>query len=225
MRKFQKSLAVILSVLMLTLLFAVGAGATSTSAITLSANKQGVAVGETFTVSVNVTGDPSGVQAKLSFEKDKVEFVSAAINESLKPTNTLSNSYIVKEDYVEFMLLSADATVEGAWITFTFKAKTSAVTTSAGFSLDDAVAVIGEAKETPAVTNLSVGITPSAQTGTLGDLNGDGEVDLLDLVRMKKDLAITAPATTVNDVNKDSLFNADDATLMIQYILGTITSF
>lgn len=225
MRKIQKSLAVILSVLMLTLLFAVGAGAASTTAYTLTADKQTVAAGESFTVSLNVTGDTAGVQAKLNFEADKVQFVSVAINDALKPTNTLDNSYVVKDNYVEFMLITADATVEGSLITFTFSAKEDIQSASASFTLGDAVAVVGEAKEEPTVTGVSVGITSSVVTGTLGDLNNDGAVNLLDLVRMKKDLSITAPVTAVNDVNKDSLFNADDAALLIQYILGTITQF
>ncbi len=225
MRKIQKTLAVILSVLMLTVFFAVGASATSTTAFSLVTDKQVVANGEAFTISVNVTGAPEGVQAKLNFEADKAQFVSVAINDALKSINTLNNSYVVKDGYVEFMLIGTNASVEGSFISFTFAAKDDILSTSASFTLSDAVAVVNEAKETPEVTDVSVGITSSVESGVLGDLNNDGKVNILDLVRMKKDLSITAPVSTVNDVNKDSLFNADDATTLIQYILGTITQF
>ncbi len=55
-----------------------------------------------------------------------------------------------------------------------------------------------------------------------GDVNTNGNVDVLDLVRLKKIAALQADATAKSDINRDSLCNSDDMTILRQVLLGTL---
>ncbi len=59
----------------------------------------------------------------------------------------------------------------------------------------------------------------------LGDVNADGKIDLLDLLRYKLYLAgKSVNFRTVNgDLNADKTYNANDISLLIQFLLGEIT--
>ena len=55
-----------------------------------------------------------------------------------------------------------------------------------------------------------------------GDVNTNGNVDVMDLVRLKKIAALQADATAKSDINRDSLCNSDDMTILRQVLLGIL---
>lgn len=57
-----------------------------------------------------------------------------------------------------------------------------------------------------------------------GDLNGDGKIDILDLIRLKKNSAADDKKTDVSDINGDGLVNSADIALLKKYLLGVITT-
>lgn len=223
MSKFKKLTAIVLLVAFSITFMAFGVSAESTSMISLSADKAAVNPDDTLTVSFAVTGSPKGVQGTLEYDSDKFDYVGAVVSNSLADINDANDTFNASVGSVKFAAVASDTTTDGTWFTFTFTAKDNAAG-NAEFKVLNAVSAIAGGKETPTVNNLTVSF-PSATSGTKGDLNADGEINILDLVRIKKDLANSASVTEVNDLNNDAKFNADDATLMIQYILGTITEF
>ena len=66
-----------------------------------------------------------------------------------------------------------------------------------------------------------------AVTVTLGDINGDGAVDLRDLVRLKKYIADngTDAVVAAADLNNDSEINSADMICLERYLLGEISDF
>lgn len=62
---------------------------------------------------------------------------------------------------------------------------------------------------------------------TLGDINGDGAVDLRDLVRLKKYIADngTEAVAAAADLNNDSEINSADMICLERYLLGEISDF
>lgn len=70
--------------------------------------------------------------------------------------------------------------------------------------------------------------TATAQT-IMGDVNGDGKIDVRDVVLVQKQvlgkIALTAQQLAVADVNGDELIDARDVVLIMQRALGKISSF
>ncbi len=75
---------------------------------------------------------------------------------------------------------------------------------------------------------LIMSTTVSAQT-IMGDVNGDGRVDVKDVVLIQKHvlgkISLTAQQRDVADVNGDGLIDARDVTLVMQRSIGKITTF
>ena len=60
----------------------------------------------------------------------------------------------------------------------------------------------------------------------MGDLNGDGKIDVYDLCAMKK--AVLSGETESfgsADINGDDVVNSDDLSLLKKFIMGEIKSF
>ena len=60
----------------------------------------------------------------------------------------------------------------------------------------------------------------------IGDLNGDGVIDIYDLCKMRK--AVLSGDTDnfgTADINGDDAINSDDLTLLKKFIMGEINSF
>jgi len=70
--------------------------------------------------------------------------------------------------------------------------------------------------------------TGAAQT-ILGDINGDGRIDVKDVVLIQKHIlgkiSLTAQQREVADVNGDGLLDARDVALMMQRSIGKISTF
>lgn len=54
-----------------------------------------------------------------------------------------------------------------------------------------------------------------------GDINGDDAVDILDLIRMKKNLVAESSAEDM-DLNADKAVNSTDLVCMLKFLLGLI---
>lgn len=57
-----------------------------------------------------------------------------------------------------------------------------------------------------------------------GDLNGDSKIDILDLIRLKKNSAADDKKKDVSDLNGDGFVNSADIALLKKYLLGVIAA-
>ena len=74
---------------------------------------------------------------------------------------------------------------------------------------------------------LSMALNPAVEyyTPETGDMNADGYINILDLVRMKKKLVDLSDAKKAYDVTGDGVFNASDLIEMRKFLLGVTDVF
>lgn len=71
---------------------------------------------------------------------------------------------------------------------------------------------------------LGKNINVEAQARSIGDINGDGSIDIRDLVRLKKILAsLTEDGAEASDLNADGDIGTADLVILRRYLLGTIS--
>ena len=75
------------------------------------------------------------------------------------------------------------------------------------------------------LANLALTTEEEIKPDIMGDANGDGVIDIRDLVCMKKMSAELIDVTDNADTNGDGIFDAEDITLLRKYLLGIISSF
>ena len=88
--------------------------------------------------------------------------------------------------------------------------------------------VTNQAGDIFSYNSVTTDVTISDQAHTLGDVTGDGTVNLIDAVYVIQyyngTKTLTATEKTAADVNKDGVVNLTDALKIIQYYNGKITS-
>ena len=63
----------------------------------------------------------------------------------------------------------------------------------------------------------------SSQLSSVGDLNGDGEINIIDLVRLKKVLVGSAESgRTTSDLDRNRDTNSADLIILRKFLLGAI---
>ena len=72
---------------------------------------------------------------------------------------------------------------------------------------------------------LNMALTKEEEPYQLGDANCDGEINILDLVCMKKMAAEIVESNETADVTGDGMVDAEDLTAMTQYLIGIIDDF
>ena len=173
------------------------------------------AVGEQLALNLNITGGAAvaGYQATIQFETTALRYVSGANGDYLP-----SGAFFV-EPKVEGNLVKLNATSlagesngDGTLATLTFEviaAKASTLTLSDVLLTDSA----GDAS-VPKIENAQI----TEPTGLKGDVNGDGTVNIQDLVLVALNLGKTGQNAA--DVNGDRVINIQDLVL-VAGALGT----
>ena len=213
----KKMIAALLSLCLLCSFVAVTASAADSVDFRVDV-PDSVVVGQTFTVTVSVSevADGRGVTAKLNYDQEALEFVSAAGENGAIVHHKVENSR------VNLVLEKIEPTTfSGTLMTVTFQAK--AITDSTSLSLTDCVASYGQGSETNSypsgVENAAVTIAPRP----LGDVTCDGEVTATDysrlLAHVKKVSIITDEATLeAADVTGDGKITATDYSRLLAHV-------
>lgn len=91
------------------------------------------------------------------------------------------------------------------------------------------VDVTNQAEDIFSYNSVTTDVTVSDAAHTLGDVSGDGKINLIDAVYAIQyyngTKTLTASEKTAADVNKDGTVNLTDALMIIQYYNGKITTF
>lgn len=174
----------------------------------------------TVTVTLSVSEARKGVQAVVDFDSTKLTYASAEILSSeLSDFNTVESSVKATEAGIRIMLVSKTA-VSGDLIKLSFTVADDAVG-KADFTVSDLKTVGSDGN----VTTDTAGSASVAITIKPGDINGDGSVDVRDLVRIKKYLAKATTDIVVENSDLDgngSVENADMVILRKGLIDGTL---
>ncbi len=156
-----------------------------------------------------------GIQAILTFDSSLLRFDSAETAEALTPYNKIDDSVLLTDEGVMIILAGKQ---KGDWITISFTAIAGASGTAV-LALKDLKTVdgTGVASEDTA-ESVSVVLT-----ALIGDANGDGDVNICDLVRMKKYLASrdTVEIVTGNaDCDRDGVIDTGDLVSLRKILLA-----
>lgn len=156
-----------------------------------------------------------GIQGILTFDSSLLRFDSAETAEALTPYNKIDDSVLLTDEGVMIILAGKQ---KGDWITISFTAIAGASGTAV-LALKDLKTVdgTGVASEDTA-ESVSVVLT-----ALIGDANGDGDVNICDLVRMKKYLASrdTVEIVTGNaDCDRDGVIDTGDLVSLRKILLA-----
>lgn len=137
--------------------------------------------GDEVCVTLSTTELCYGIQAVLAYDSEVLTYSSVEFEGAAADINRSESSAAATDEGVRLILVGEQ---QGAWVTVRFTAVAGASATTV-LSLNGLKTVdgTGAAVET-AADAVSVTVTPLK-----GDANGDGEIDIRDLVRIKKYLA------------------------------------
>ena len=183
--------------------------------------------GEEVSVPITIKNNPglNNLSVVLSYDVDKFTLVSTKngdvfldkeFDEELKDDGSCKFTWIS----------STDNTCDGVLVTMTFKAADSIEEGEYNITFADSVA--SDSTEEEKYLVLVDGTIVNSIT-MLGDVNGDGEVDFADGIRILKHdvglIDLTGDALVTGDVNGDGEVDFADAILVLKFDVGLISSF
>ena len=159
----------------------------------------------------------SGIQFVLEYDKTALEYASAEISKTIYEYNGENDSVLSNENGLRIALVgNLDLGTEGKWISLFFD-PISGVSGSAVFSANSIKAVTNTSEYIECV---SEPCSVSVNAVIYGDVNGDREVNIKDLVRFKKYFAGISGLVEQNaDLNDDSEIDSGDMTELRKRLL------
>ena len=135
-----------------------------------------------------------GMQATLKYDSQVLTYASAELKGAAAEANKAENSVTVTDDGIKLIIVGEQ---KGEWITIVFTVAEEFSGTT-GVELDDIKTIDRSGNVTDGnAQELFVDIKV-----VLGDINGDGEIDIRDLVRLKKYL-VYPDNTDIVEANAD----------------------
>lgn len=167
-----------------------------------------------------------------------VDFIANDADD-VPPEDAEVNSFLVAHDdgagtvqlvYVNAALTPKSASETLFTVNFTVKAGAALGSTgSFAVSSEGAYSTAAQLVTGTNVTSETFTVTVQENTGLLGDVNGDGNINAKDATLVLQHaidlIHLTEEQVRIADVNKDGNVNAKDATLILQYAIGIIEGF
>lgn len=167
-----------------------------------------------------------------------VDFIANAADD-VPPEGAAVNSFLVAHDdgagtvqlvYVNAALMPKNASETLFTVNFTVKAGAALGSTgSFTASSEGAYSTAAQLVTGTGVTDKTFTVTVQENTGLLGDVNGDGEIDSRDatlILRYAVGLTeFSNDQFLLADVTKDGEVDSRDATMILRYAVGLITEF
>ena len=192
-------------------------------------SKPVIHVGDAFTLDLRVENihDLAGWQFDIAFDPTVLEAVAVSEGDFLNPDGNSTffqkgriDNATGKITKLSSARLSEDGVSgRGMLLSVTFTAKTSGQTQ---LRLDNFQLAAITGVSIPSVAN-EVVITVEGRLAT-GDVNRDGQVNILDMVLVARHFGKTVPANSEIDMNGDSVINIQDLIIVAQHLGESTTS-
>ena len=178
-----------------------------------------LAVGERMNVNIQITNgqDVAGYELIVSFDPTALRYIEGA-NADYLPAGTLAVSPIVSDKTVYIAATSifgAASVNEGTLATLTFEVVES---TDSTIKLMDVI--LSDSGGMPLAVATRNGQIMAIQLPSIGDIDGNGKVNILDLTLVASNLSVVIPANPNIDVNKDGIVNILDLVLCQSLLEG-----
>ena len=176
-----------------------------------------LAVGERMNVNIQIVNGQgvAGYELIVSFDPTALRYIEAA-NADYLPAGPLAASPIVSNKTVYMAATSifgAASVYEGTLATLTFEVVESMDST---VKLMDVI--LSDSGGLPLAVTTRNGQIMATQLPSIGDIDGNGKVNILDLTLVASNLSVVTPANPNVDVNEDGIVNILDLVLVSQHL-------
>ena len=175
-----------------------------------------LAIGERMNVNIQIANgqDVAGYELIVSFDPTALRYIEGA-NADYLPAGTSAVSPIVSDKTVYMAATSifgAASVNEGTLATLTFEVVES---TDSTIKLMDVI--LSDSGGMPLVVATRNGQIMAIQLPSIGDIDGNGKVNILDLTLVASNLSVVTPANPNVDANGDGIVNILDLVLVAQH--------
>ena len=215
----KKSILVMIVALMLAVIIAVPVSAASVQPeLAVSGN------GDAVELTLATAATYGGIQCVITYDAEKLTYKGATVAEGLSDTLKVENA--IKETQAGKISVAIIGNVgdgtAGEWFTLNFEEKVEDAAL-VSFALTSVKASSVDGLSSTALDDVSINW---AINSVIGDTNGDGEVDIRDLVCFKKNAAgVVGTFVEANaDCDGDGVVDAaEDIVALRRFLLGAIT--
>lgn len=195
------------------------------------------------------TAELGGIQLALTYDStlftyagiapsSSVDFIANAADD-VPSEDAAVNSFLVAHDdgagtvqlvYVNAALMPRNASETLFTVNFTVKADAAPGSTgSFAVSSEGAYSTVAQLVTGTGVTGETFTVTVQESTGLLGDVNGDGTIDVTDgafvFQHIVGIITLDSAQTACADVDGSGVIDVTDAALIMQYVVGIVTAF
>ena len=176
-----------------------------------------LAVGEQMNVNIQIVNGQgvAGYELIVSFDPTALRYIEGA-NADYLPAESLAASPIVSNKTVYMAATSifgAASVYEGTLATLTFEVVAS---TDSTIKLMDVI--LSDSGGLPLAVTTRSGQIMAIQLPSIGDIDGNGKVNILDLTLVASNLSVVTPVNPNVDVNEDGIVNILDLVLVSQHL-------
>ena len=176
-----------------------------------------LAVGEQINVNIEIVNGQgvAGYELIVNFDPTALRYIEGA-NADYLPAGPLAASPIVSDKTVYMAATSifgAASVYEGTLATLRFEVVES---TDSTIKLMDVI--LSDSVGLPLAVTTRNGQIVAIQLPSIGDIDGNGKVNILDLTLVASNLSVVTPANPNVDVNEDGIVNILDLVLVSQHL-------
>ena len=176
-----------------------------------------LAVGEQMNVNIQIVNGQgvAGYELIVNFDPTALRYIEGA-NADYLPAGTLAVSPIVSDKTVYMAATSifgAASVNKGTLATLTFE-----VVESMDSTIELMDIILSDSNGMPLAVATRNGQIMAIQLPSIGDIDGNGKVNILDLTLVASNLSVVTPANPNVDVNEDGIVNILDLVLVSQHL-------